>query len=99
MAGGIIGKAKVVLSEDIEKAEEALAEELKKEIKIAFKEQIPSDLKIIEESLKEETVRVSSTADKGEPADKFTVEVEAKVEITKEELDRLLTMDSKKTQA
>ncbi len=79
MTGGIIGKAMVVLSEDIEKAEKVLAEELKKEIKIAFEEQIPSDLKIIEESLKEETVKVSSTAAQGEPADKFTVEVEAKI--------------------
>lgn len=79
MTGGIIGKARVVLSEDIEKAEEILAEELKKEIQTALKEQIPSDLVIIEESLKEEIVKVSSTADKGEPADKFVVEVEAMV--------------------
>ena len=79
MEGGIIGKARVVLSEDIEKAEEILAEELKEEIKTAFKEQIPSDLVIIEESFREEIVRVSSTANKGEPADKFVVEVEAMV--------------------
>lgn len=79
MEGGIIGKARVVLSEDIEKAEEILVEELKEEIKSAFEEQIPSDLVIIEESLKEEIIKVSSSADQGEPADKFTVEVEAKV--------------------
>ena len=79
MEGGIIGKARVVLSEDIEKAEDILVEELKKEIKATFEEQIPSDLVIIEESLKEEIIKVSSSADQGEPADKFTVEVEARV--------------------
>ncbi|MEA2113107.1 MAG: hypothetical protein U9P63_00395 [Patescibacteria group bacterium] len=79
MTGGIRGKTKVVLSKDIEKAKEILEEELKEEIKAAFEEQIPSDLTIVEESLKEETIKVSSSANEGEPADKFAVEVESKI--------------------
>ena len=93
MEGGIIGKAKVVSAEDIKNAEKQLVEELKNAVKITLQEQIPSDLKIIEESLREETSIVSSTAEEGDQSEKFTLEMEANIFVylfNEEELRRLV---------
>ncbi len=75
MSNGYVGMAKVVLAEDLEKAENTLVEELKEEVKRALEEQIPTELKVVEDGLKEEIVDVSSDTERGERADKFTLEV------------------------
>ncbi len=75
MSNGYVGMAKVVLAEDLENAENILVNELKEEVKRALEEQIPTDLKIVEDGLKEEIVEISSDIKRGERADKFTLEV------------------------
>jgi len=75
MSGGYVGMAKVVLAKDLEKAENTLVNELKEEVKRALEEQIPTDLKVVENGLKEEIVEISSNFKRGERADKFILEV------------------------
>jgi hypothetical protein len=77
MTGGYVGKVKIVLAKDLEKAESTLVRELKKEVKQALEGQIPTDLRIIEDGLKEEIVKISSNFEEGDKTDKFTLEVEA----------------------
>lgn len=76
MSGGLTGKVKVASTEDVEKAEEGLIEELKSELRQALEEQIPDDLKIIEDGLKEE-ITIISTVEPGTKTDKFTIEMKA----------------------
>ena len=75
MSNGYVGMAKVILAEDLEKAENTLVDELKEEVRKSLEEQIPTDLKVVENGLKEEIVDVSSDVKRGERADKFTLEV------------------------
>lgn len=75
MSGGLIGKVKIVSADDLEKAEASLTEELKNEVKQALQGQIPTDLKLIEEGLKEEVAKISSNIKEGAQADKFTLEM------------------------
>ncbi|MAF20474.1 MAG: hypothetical protein CMI55_02205 [Parcubacteria group bacterium] len=86
MTGGSVETVKMVLAEDLKQAEESLAEELKKEVKQALEEQIPTDLKIIENGFKEE-VDVLSTVEEETRTDKFRLEVEVAIQalIFKEE--------------
>jgi hypothetical protein len=77
MTGGYVGKIKIVLAKDLEEAENTLVKELKKEVKRALEEQIPTDLRIIEDGLREEITKISSNFKKGDQTDKFTLEVEA----------------------
>ena len=79
MEGGYVGKVKVVSAEDIERAEESLTEDVKNEVKQAFQEQIPTDLKVIEEELKEEVTKLSSSNKEGDQIDKFTMEIKATI--------------------
>ena len=76
MTGGSIGKVKVVSSEDLEKAEKSLSEEIKNEVKQALEEQIPTDLKMIESSLTEDIVIISTVKEEAE-TDNFTLEIKA----------------------
>jgi len=75
MSGGYVGLAKVVLAEDLKIATETLTTELKEEVKKALEDQIPTDLKVLEDGLKEEVVKISSSHNEGEQADKFTLEI------------------------
>ncbi len=75
MKDGYTGKVKVVTAKDIEKAEESLINELKEEINQAFQEQIPTELRVIDNSTKED-VTVISTVKEEDRMDKFTVEIE-----------------------
>jgi septum formation topological specificity factor MinE len=77
MSGGYVGKVKIVLAKDLEEAESTLVNELKDEVKRALKEQIPTDLQIIENGLKEEVTKISSDVKAGEQAEQFTLEVSA----------------------
>jgi len=76
MTGGSTGTIKVVSSEDLEKAKENLSEEIKNEVRQAFEEQIPTDLKIIESSLTEDIVTISTVKEEAK-TDKFTIEIKA----------------------
>ncbi len=76
MAGGSTEKIKIVSSEDLEKAEKSLSEEIKNEVRQALEEQIPTDLKIIESSLSEDIVIVSTVKEEAK-TDKFTIEIKA----------------------
>jgi len=96
MEGGYVGKVKVISAEDIEKAEESLTEEVKNEVKQAFQDQIPTDLKIIEEELKEEVTKVSSDSKEGDETDKFTIEIKAKIKaflFNEEDLKNLIDLN------
>ncbi len=75
MSGGFVGKAKVVLSDDLEKAETALIDELKQEVKQALEDQIPTDLRIVEDGLKEEVVKIEISVKEGDQADKFNMDI------------------------
>jgi len=79
MTDGYTGKVRVVSAEDLEKAEESLAEELKNEVKQTLQEQIPTDLKLVEGGLKEKLTEIS-TVEEGTEADSFNVEVSALVQ-------------------
>jgi len=95
MEDGYIGKVKVVTNEDIKKAEEILAKEVKEEINNAFQEQIPTELKIIDNSTKEDIV-IISTAEEGDRADKFTVEIEGTISallFKEEDLKKLVDLN------
>ncbi|MBU1291890.1 hypothetical protein KKH07_00130 [Patescibacteria group bacterium] len=75
MSGGYIGRANVVLAEDLEKAKETLIKELKDEVQKILEDQIPTNLKVLEGGLKEEITKISSSHNEGEQADKFTIEI------------------------
>lgn len=79
MTGGSTKKVRVVSEEDLEKAKEELSQKVKDEVLEAFSEQIPTELKIIESSLTEDIIIVS-TVKEGTEADKFTLEIKAIVE-------------------
>ena len=79
MTGGYTGKVKVVSAEDLEKAEESLAEELKNEVKQILQEQTPTDLKLIEQGSKEKITKIS-TVEEGTEADNFNVEMSTSVQ-------------------
>lgn len=74
MTEGFTGKIKIVLAEDLSKAEESLTEELKNELKQTLQEQIPTDLKLVEEELEEKITDIS-TVKEGTEADNFTLEM------------------------
>jgi len=73
MTGGSIEKVKVITAKDIQEAEEKLSQDSKEQIYSSFNEQIPTDLKLIEDSLKEEIITLS-TAEEGMQAEKFIIE-------------------------
>jgi len=79
MTGGYTGKVKVVSAEDLEKAEEILTEELKNEVNQTLQEQIPTDLKLIEQGLEEKVTKIS-TVEEGDEVDNFNIEMNASVQ-------------------
>jgi len=78
MTGGSTGKIKVVSSEDLENAEKSLSEEIKNEVMQAFEDQIPTDLKMIDSSLTEDIVIISTVKEEAK-TDTFTLEIKAVV--------------------
>lgn len=75
MAGGVIGKVKVVTANDIQAAKDILAVELKKIAKDDLERRIPSDLKILKETSIEDVLESSSSVEADQPAEKFTVKI------------------------
>ena len=73
MSGGSIGKVKIVSKEDLEKAKESLAKELREKIIQSLKNQVPTNFKLFNEALKEETIETVFSQQAGERAEKFTL--------------------------
>ncbi len=74
MTGGYVGTVKVVSAEDLEEAKESLAEELRNEVEQALQEQLPADLKMVENGLKEKITDVSDVDQESE-GETFNVEM------------------------
>lgn len=79
MAGGLIGKVKVVTAEDIKAAKDILTAELKGEAKKELEKKTPSNLKILKETTLEEIVESSSSVAADQPAERFTVKIKIAV--------------------
>lgn len=95
MTAGSVEKVRVVLAEDLQKAEDSLIEELKRETEQSIQEQIPDNLKIVQGGLEQE-ITVLSTVDQGTVTDKFTVEIEVAIRalvFNEEELKELIDLN------
>jgi len=79
MTGGYVGTVKIVSAKDLEEAKESLAEELKNEVKQSLQEQMPVDLEMVEDGLKEEITDVS-TVEQGSELETFNVEMTASIQ-------------------
>jgi len=75
MTGGAIGVAKVVSADDFNNAKAAIWRDLQPEIDKTLKAQIPSGLKAVGNSIKEEISSVDSTVQVAGQADKFSLTV------------------------
>jgi len=75
MTGGATGKVKVVLAEDLEKAQEELVQQLEKKVETAIKEQVPAGFEIVRDGIKSEIIAVSADAEEGSQAEEFKMEV------------------------
>ena len=75
MAGGIIGKVKVVSEEDFQGAKDILTIELQKNAKDELRNKIPTGLEVLDDIILEEVLEVSSSVKVGAPAEKFTLKV------------------------
>lgn len=75
MAGGAIGKMKVVSAEDIGGAKDILAVELKGEVESELEKSISSDLKTLKDTTLIEVADSSSSVGADQPAEKFKVKV------------------------
>lgn len=74
-SGGASGLMKVVSQEDFDKAKAQFWEESKVSLDKEFRAQIPSGLKLLDFSLKEELISAESSVAVGQPADNFTVTI------------------------
>lgn len=81
MAGGIIGKVKVVSEEDIQGAKDILVVELKEQARKELNKKIPSELKILEDTILEEVIDFSSDVEANKPAEKFILKVKIAVKV------------------
>ncbi|MFH1460834.1 MAG: hypothetical protein ABIF84_00190 [Patescibacteria group bacterium] len=98
MSGGAIGKVKVVLDEDLEKAEESLTSSLKDEVGRTLDEQIPEDWQIVKNGRKEETVKISSNVDSGDQTEQFLSEIDYSIKallFKEEDLKTLVDLNLK----
>ena len=75
MIGGLVGKVKVVSEDDIQGAKDVLAVELKDVARKELEKRIPSNLKILKDTILEEIVESSSSVEADQPADEFTIEI------------------------
>ena len=81
MTGGVVGKVKVVSEEDIQGATDVLAVELKGKAKKELEKKIPSDLKILEDTILEEIIESSSNIEANQPAERFTLKVKVAAKV------------------
>ena len=73
MRGGAIGKMKVVLKEDLDKAQAEVVGALKLELDQNLKNQIPNNFKLLDGSAKEGAPEISFSRQAGEASDGFTI--------------------------
>ena len=74
-SGGASGLMKVVSQEDFDKAKTQFWDDSKAELDRELREQIPSGLKFLDASLKEELASIDSSVAVGQPADSFTLNI------------------------
>lgn len=79
MSGGAVGRLKVVLSDDLKKAEESLSNELLNNAKVSLQDQVPEGFELLDGGFKEEITQEKFSVKEGEPADSFTLQANAKI--------------------
>lgn len=79
MIGGAVGRLKVVLSDDLKKAEESLSNELLNNAKVSLQDQVPEGFELLDGGFKEEITQEKFSVKEGEPADSFTLQANAKI--------------------
>lgn len=80
MSGGFIGEASQITQKDIEKAEIALTEELKKQSREFFKTTVSKDFVLLDETISQEIIEASSSLEAGTEAESFVFQVKIKSE-------------------
>ncbi len=80
MAGGFIDEVPQISQEDLEKAENILIEELKKESREFFKTTIPRDFVLLDETISQEIIETNSSLQAGTEAESFVFQVKIKSE-------------------
>lgn len=80
MSNGFIGEVSQISQEDIEKAEIALTEELKKQNREFFKTTVPKDFVLSDETISQEIIEANSSLEAGTEAESFLFQVKIKSE-------------------
>jgi len=81
MSGGLIKKGLVVGEDDVKAAEATLKDQLLADAQEELKEELGTDLKLIEESLKAEVIESIPSPALGEPAERFTLTLKALAQV------------------
>lgn len=92
MTGGAIGKMKVVSADDLAQAKQSLEEKLKEKVNKVFEDQMPGNLKILDQGMKQEITNLTSNIEQGTQAEEFTLEMSATVRAlyyNEEDLEKL----------
>lgn len=77
MEGGFIGEVAEISEEDLEKAQAALAERLKKESSDFLKSVIPAGFVLLDEAVSQEIIESETSSEPGEKADSFFLSIKA----------------------
>lgn len=80
MKGGAVGKAKVISSEDVEKAKETMAKLLRESVRAQIKKDTPAGYKLFDFAIVEKSLIFSVSPEIGSPAEKFNVNLKMVLE-------------------
>lgn len=80
MSGGFIGEVLQISQEDLERAEIALTEELKKQSREFFKTTVPKDFLLLNETISQEIIEANSSLEAGTQAESFAFQAKIKSE-------------------
>lgn len=80
MSEGFIGEVSQISQEDLERAEIALTEELKKQSREFFKTTVSKDFVLLDETISQEIIEVNSSLEAGTEAESFVFQVKIKSE-------------------
>lgn len=80
MTGGFKGEVSQVTQEDLEKAENVLAEELKKESREFLKSTLPTDFVLLDGAISQEIVEIDSSVEAGAGVESFNLQIKVKSE-------------------
>jgi hypothetical protein len=75
LAGGSDGKTKMVIQSDLDNAKNVMTQKFKDELDQSLKDQISSDLKLLNGALKENQPEITFSQQAGNAADKFTATI------------------------